>query len=135
MKNIITLALLLSLVSFSSCSKKKNVAPETTTTTTNTTDNTKINVQYRVSSSSGQIKVQYTTVEDGVIKTNEAEVNRYTFSYSFDWTTKQKLSVSAYNSNPSNKEVVVEIYVNGELFKSGKANAAGAVASAEGVYN
>lgn len=136
MKNIISLALILTIVSFSSCSKKKNVAPATTTGSTSTiADNEKINVQYRVTSSSGQINVEYITVEDGVAKTNTTKVNRYTFSYSFDWTKHKKLYVSASNTTPSSKEVVVEIYVNGELFRSGKANAAGAVASAEGTVN
>jgi hypothetical protein len=135
MKNIITLALLLTVITFGSCSKKKNVAPETTTSTSTTTTDNKINVQYRVTSTTGQINVEYTTVVDGTVTTVKTQVSRYTFSYTFDWTKGQKLSVSAYNSTPANKEVVVEIYVNGELFKSGKADLAGTVASAEGVFN
>lgn len=133
MKNIISLALILSIVSFGSCKKKTNVAPEASSTTT-TANPDKITVQYRVSSTSAQVNVQYVTVEDGVAKTVTTKVKRYTFSYSFEWTKKQKLSISAYNTTPSSKEVVVEIYVNGELFKSGQANAPGAVAAAEGTF-
>jgi hypothetical protein len=137
MKNIITLALLLTILSFGSC-KKKTTAPESTTTATTTTPTAEtktINVQYRVSASSGQMTVEYTFNDAGEVKTIKSNVNRLTFSYSFEWSKGQKLSLSAYNTVASGKEVLVEIYVDGVLFKSGSANAPNAVAAAEGVYN
>ena len=134
MKKIITLTLILTTIAFSSC-KKKTTAPESTTTTSTPVNNNAIKVQYRVTAASGQMNVEYTSVEDGVITTTKTQLNRITFSYSFEWTTKQKLSISASNTTPSGKEVTVEIYVDGVLFKSGEANSPGAVASAEGIYN
>ncbi len=133
MKNIITFALLLTITSFGSC-KKKTTAPESTPTTTTAPEDKVIKVQYRVSAPSGQMNVQYTFNEGGVVKTETQTFNRLTFSYSFEWITGQNLSISASNATPSGKEVIVEIYVDGVLFKSGEANSPGAVASAEGIY-
>ena len=135
MKKITTLALILTILSFTSCKKKTNepiVAPVTTSTPITEES---INVQYRVSSASGNFKVEYTSLEDNKVVITTVEVKKIAFAYSFYWTKKQNLSVKAYNVTPSGKEVLVEIYVNGALFKSGSANAPGATASAEGVYN
>src|ERR1700740_1512547 len=109
MKNIITLALLLTIISFGSC-KKKATAPETTTTTTMAAapSTETINVQYRGTSTSGPFNVKYTSLEDDNITTTDVEVKKMTFSYSFNWKTKQKLSIKAFNTTPSEKEVVVE---------------------------
>lgn len=134
MKKLTTLlALILTVLSFSSC-EKKSVQPEPSTTTTNITPQESISVQYRVSSASGSFDVEFITVDDGEVKTNLVEVKKMSFTHSFTWTTKQKLSIKASNVSPSSKELLVEIYVDGVLFKSGSANAPGAVAVAEGTY-
>lgn len=127
------LALILTVLSFFSC-EKKSVQPTTTTTNPTSTPKESINVQYRVTSASGNFNVEYVSFEDEEIKTTSADVKKMTFTYSFTWTTKQNLSIKAYNASPSSKELLVEIYVDGVLFKSGSANAPGAVAVAEGVY-
>ena len=130
MKKITTFALILTVLSFASC-KKKSSAP---TEPTSTPAPTSIDVQYRVTSSSGHFNVEYMSLVDGKAVATNVEVNKISFAYSFSWTTKQKLSIKAYNSTPSAEEVLVEIYVNGVLFKSASANARGASALAEGVY-
>ncbi|HWY11464.1 MAG TPA: hypothetical protein VN026_09070 [Bacteroidia bacterium] len=134
MKKITTLALVLTIISFSSCKKKTPDPVAPITTTTPITDES-INVQYRVSSESGNFKVEYVSLEDNKVVTTDVEVKKIAFAYSFYWTKKQNLSIKAYNVTPSGKEVLVEIYVNGVLFQSGSANAPGATAIAEGVYN
>lgn len=134
MKKITTLVLILTIISFTSC-KKKAVEPVTPVTTTTPITEESINVQYRVSSASGNFMVEYTSLEDNKVVTTTVEVKKIAFAYSFYWTKKQNLKVKAYNVTPSGKEVLVEIYVNGVLFKSGAANAPGATAIAEGVYN
>lgn len=133
MKKLTTLvALILTVLSFSSC-EKKTVQP-TSTTTASSTPNESINVQYRVTSASGNFEVEYVSVDDDEVKTVSVEVKKMSFTHSFTWTTKQNLSIKASNVSPSSKELLVEIYVDGVLFKSGSANAPGAVAVAEGVY-
>ncbi|MBK7668122.1 MAG: hypothetical protein IPJ32_12760 [Sphingobacteriaceae bacterium] len=131
MKKIITLSLLLTILFFTSC-KKKSTEPIPSTATTVASED--IKVQYRVTSASGHFNVEYVSFEDDKITTTKKDVGSITFTYSFYWVPKQKLSISAINSTPSNKEIKVEIYVNGVLFKSGEAKAVGAVALAEGVY-
>ncbi len=134
MKKITTLALILTIFSFSSC-QKKAVEPVAPVTTTTPITEESINVQYRVTSASGNFIVEYTSLEDNKVETTTVEVKKIAFAYSFYWTKKQNLSIKAYNVTPSGKEVLVEIYVNGVFFKSGLANAPGAIAAAEGVYN
>lgn len=133
MKNIITFALLLTIVSFGSSCKKKNAAPETTTVSA--PEDKTIKVQYRVSAPSGQMDVKYTFNEGGIVKTVAQTVNRLTYSFSFEWSKGEKLSLHASNTTPSVKAVTVEIYVNGVLFKSGQTDDEGGIASAEGIYN
>ena len=134
MKKITSLALILTVLSFASC-KKKTPEPIAPVTTTTPITEESINVQYRVSGASGNFKVEYRSLEDNKVVTTTVEVKKIAFAYSFYWTKKQNLSVKAYNVSPSGKEVLVEIYVNGVLFKSGAANAPGGIATAEGVYN
>ena len=133
MKKIILLALILTVLSFASCKKEsaEPVAPVTTSTPITTES---INVQYRVSSASANFYVEYTSIEDNKEVSTTIEIKKIAFAYSFYGNRKQKLSVKAYNVTPSGKEVLVDIYVNGVLFKSGSANSPGGIAIAEGVY-
>ena len=133
MKKIISFTLVLTILSLFSCNKKKNnVAPETATATEAT--ETPIEVQYRVTAASGHFNVEYTFLDDGVVTTKTVLVNKINFTYSFTWATNKNLLIKASNETPSGKDVLVEIYVNGVLFKSGNANAPGAIAIAEGIY-
>lgn len=131
MKKFITLTLLLTIISLSSCKKK---SAEPTSSTTNIAPDESIKVQYRVTSASGHFNVEYVSLEGDQITTTKKDIGNITFTYSFYWLPKEKLSIRAINSTPSNKEIKVEIYVNGVLFKSGEAKAVGAIALAEGVY-
>ncbi len=133
MKKIITLALILTSIAFVSC-QKKTVEPAAPTSTANAPVENAIKVQYRVSSASGHFNVEYTALEDGETKTFSKDVDKINFTYSFDWTTNKNLSIKASNITPSSKALLVEIYVNGVLFKSAEANAPGTIAIAEGVY-
>jgi hypothetical protein len=133
MKKIITFALILTSLSIISC-KKETAQPVVSTSTATSTNPESINVQYRVTSASGFFNVEYTSLENDKVTTTNIDVNEVAFTYSFTWTKKQRLSIKAFNSTPSPKEILVEIYVNGVLFKSGLANTPGAIASAEGVY-
>ena len=133
MKKIIAFSLILTIFSLFSCNKKNNnVAPETTTTTEAT--DAPINIQYRVTAASSNFNVEYTYLDDDKVTTKTISVKKMNFTYSFGWTTNKTLSIKASNESPSGKEVLVEIYVNGELFKSGLANTPGGVAHAEGIY-
>ena len=132
MKKIITLALIMGSIIFVSC-EKKTASPASSSSATATP--AAIKVEYRVSAESGQVNVEYTAFEGGVVSTFSKEINRINFNYSFDWIAGKNLSIKASNATPSGKEVLVEIYVNDVLFKTGLANAPGTIASAEGIYN
>ncbi len=132
MKKLIAFTLVLTALSLISCKKKNNVAPETTSTTE--VVDKPINVQYRVTAASSNFNVEYTYLDGDVVTTKTVLVKKLNFTYSFGWTTNKTLSIKASNESPSGKEVLVEIYVDGVLFKSGLANTPGGVAHADGIY-
>jgi hypothetical protein len=127
MKKLIAFALVLTTITFVSCTKE---VPAPTPVTPYA-----INVEYRVYGESGHLNIEYTAVDNGVVVTPSTLVDRTNFVYNFNWTNHQSLNIKASNATPSGKEVRVEIYVNGVLFKSGAANAPNASAIAQGVYN
>lgn len=136
MKKIITLSIVFAALSFSSC-KKSNPEPNPTPTSSEefVIPDEAIDVQYRVTSASGHFKVEYTALDGNAITVFTEEVKKYNFTYSFNWVKDKSLRIKAYNVTPSSKKVLVEIYVNGRLFKSGMVNATDQFALAEGVYS
>jgi hypothetical protein len=134
MKKIIAFSLILTILSLFSCNKKNNNVAPANNTPAGTTDSP-INIQYRVTAASGNFNVTYTCLEDDKVVTKTMSVKKINFTYSFGWTTNKTLGIKASNESPSAKEVLVEIYVNGNLFKSASANTPGGVAIAEGIYN
>lgn len=125
MKKFIAFTIILTAL-FTSC--KKEVLPSSSPVQTHP-----VHVEYRVFGESGHLNVDYITVDNGVVTHPSILVDRNNFSYSFDWTTNQRLTINASNAMPSGKEVRVEIYVDGVLFKSGSANAPNATATASGI--
>ncbi len=136
MKKIITLTFLITLLSFSSCKKSNpEPSPASTSSAEVVIPDEAIDVQYRVTSASGHFKVEYTALDGNTVTVFTEEVSKYNFTYSFNWVKDKNLRIKAYNITPSSKKVLVEIYINGILFKSGMANAMDQVALAEGVYS
>lgn len=134
MKKITTIALILTIASFTSC-KKKTVEPTPSSSADIVVQDEDIDVQYRVTSASGSFKVEYTAVENDVVTVFTKVVDKYNFTYSFNWQERKNLKIQATNSTPSVKKLVVEIYVNGVLFKSGMSNTVDGIALAEGAYH
>jgi hypothetical protein len=129
MKKFLSITLILTTFAFVSCRKETVVGPVVYPAPVS------INVEYRAYAESGHITLEYTSPDgNSASVTTNSQVDRTTFSYAFNWTSRQNLSIKASNSISSGKEVRVEIYVNGQLFKSGEANAPGATATAEGIY-
>lgn len=129
MKKFLASAIVLTSLAFVSCRKETVVGPVVYPAPVS------INVEYRAYAESGHINLEYTSPDAGsAAVTTNSQVDRTTFSYAFTWTSRQSLSIKASNAVSSGKEVRVEIYVNGQLFKSGQANAPGATATAEGIY-
>ena len=126
MKKFIAFTIILTTTIFTSC--KKEVLPSSSPAQTRP-----IHVEYRMFGESGHLDVDYITSDNGVVTHPSILVDRNNFSYSFDWTTNQTLTINGSNAIPSGKEVRVEIYVDGVLFKSGSANAPNATATASGV--
>jgi hypothetical protein len=125
MKKFIAFSIVLTAIFFASCKKETLPSPSPVTPRP-------INIEYRVFGETGHLAISYTAFDNGTVTHPSMQVDRTNFSYSFNWTTNEPLSVSASNATPSGKEVRVEIYVDGVLFKSGLANAPNATATAEG---
>ncbi len=128
MKKFFNFSILLTALTFASCGKENIAAP-----VNNTPYN--INVEYRISDVSGHVNIQYNQPDaNGQIVTQSMSVDRTNYSTAFTWKSGQELSVIASNSTPSAKEINVEIYVNGALFKTGLANSPNAIATASGRF-
>ncbi|MEW6468416.1 MAG: hypothetical protein AB1458_05795 [Bacteroidota bacterium] len=95
-----------------------------------------ITVEYRVNNTSSDVQVELLVPNQGGtgLESKTLQVNRTDYSFQFAWKSNSLLSVKAWNSNPSWKDITVEIYVNGDLFQSGTLDHTTAVASASGTF-
>lgn len=134
MKNLFILSLSIVTLSMASC-KKEEVKPVTTPSSTTTVvpaTQRDITVKYVVYAVSGDFKMRALVPVNGKLTEEIYTINRLQQEVEFDFKSGNKFMVEAVNSTPSVDEVIVEIYVDGKLFKSASANAPGAIAHAEG---
>ena len=132
MKKIIFTTLTAGILAFTSCQKQNNVSPVSSSTATTAVQ--KIAVDYKIHAASGNFSFEYTMPDvNGKPQVYTGTSNKMDQTFSFSWEKYKTLSVKATNTNPSGDEVDVDIYVDGTLLVSGKANhpAAWAIASAE----
>lgn len=109
-----------------SCGKEQVPAPNSPATP--------VTVEYRVAAESGHFTIEYLVAENGRMVAKTETIDRPSSVIEFEITTGHLLSVKAYNTTPSGKEVHAEIYVNDVQFKAASANAPNAIAEAEGIY-
>lgn len=111
MKKIIVCLALSASFLMVSCSKKDEVKPTNVPAAITT-----LNIEYRITSVSGQVGVDYIAPNtSGDLQVLHKDVNRTQETISFSYNSGNAFSVSAYNLNPSHDVVQVEIYVNGVL--------------------
>lgn len=128
-KAILVLTVITSFV-LTSC-QKENVAPNT-----NPAVQHNVNVEYRVYCESANITLEMLAPKSGVngLQSQTVTVNRNDYSFTFSTPNNTFLSLKAWNTNPSFKEITVEIYVNGTLYKSGTLDHSTSTASASGTF-
>ena len=128
MKNL-TLALGSFALLFASCSKQ----PVTNPATGNNTQHD-VNIEYRITDISGNVSVEYIAPQQGTnaLITQTAVINKTYETISFTAKNEQVFSIEAKNTNPSTQDITVDIYVDGQLFKSGSLNHTTMTASASG---
>ena len=120
--------LALTMIVLSSCTKKK-VTPTTGTTVART-----IAVEYRITSTSADVNVEYIAPNTtGVLIMTTAHITRPTETISFTSTSRNTFTINAKNANMSTQDITVEIFVDGALFKSGSLNHKTLTASASGL--
>jgi hypothetical protein len=92
-----------------------------------------ISVTYKIYAVSGNFNVTYLAPnkEESKLESTTVTINKMQHDIEFDWKTGNRFKVQASNVNPSNKEVTVEVYINGILYSSAIANSPNAVAAAE----
>ncbi|MFZ5553016.1 MAG: hypothetical protein ACOZCO_07865 [Bacteroidota bacterium] len=133
MKNFLYSALILMAVAFTSCQKEE--APVVPATGSSTATPREITLDYHIYAASGKYNATLIAPNGDHFEITPISGNRIDQTFSFQSTSGNFFSVEASNSTPSSDEIVVEILVDGVLFKSGSANAPGAVAKAEGFVN
>ena len=95
-----------------------------------------INVEYRVYCESANVTLEILTPKQGQtnLETETVNINRNDYSFSFTTQNNTFLSMKAWNTNPGMKEITVEIYVNGNLFKSATLDHTTSTASVSGTF-
>lgn len=130
-KLFFALTILTALTFMTSC--EKEVAPVNNSNPVGSTTVREIKVDYAIQSTTGQVEVlAYVLNEDGELVEKSFEVNRLSETITFYCKSGQLLSVKARNINPSHDEVLVSVFVDGVLFRSGSANSAMTWAVASG---
>jgi hypothetical protein len=135
MKNIKSIVPFLSLVvlsfSFVSCEKEK-IAPVVNHNHPAKT----VSVEYRITSLTGDITVNYLAPCQGLTGLNpvETQINKTTHTITFDCYTGTFLSIEAWNNDYSKNEIILEIFVDGEIFQTGTLNHNLNKAVASGTY-
>ena len=131
MKNLfVWFALLVSVLTVS-CSKENEVKPQTAAVSST------VNIEYKIQNISGLVGVDYIAPNaSGVLEVMHMDVNRteQSISFSYTSTTLNPYSVTAYNVNPSNDVVQVQIFVNGVLKAEHSVTAPGQSAVAKGNF-
>lgn len=111
MKKIFVCLALSASVLMVSCSKKEEAKPQNAPAAV-----TVLNIEYRISSVSGQVGVDYIAPNaSGDLELMHMDVNRTEETISFSYNSGNAFSVSGYNLMPSHDVVQVQIYVNGVL--------------------
>ena len=124
------LFLALSVIFLASCTKEKS---SPSTTTGGTVAQRTINVEYRITSVSGDLTVDYTAPNtSGVMVTNYTTVSKTYVTIPFSGKSQNVFTINAKNANMSLQNITVDIYVDGQLFKSGSLDHATLTASASG---
>ena len=128
MKNL-TLVLGSFALLFASCSKQPVQNPGTGNNTQH-----EVNIEYRITNISGNVSIEYIAPLQGagVLGTCTAVINKTYETISFTAKNGQVYSIEARNTNPSTQDITVDIYVDGQLFKSGSLNHTTMTASASG---
>lgn len=131
MKNLFfSILAISSLLFMSSC--EKEVAPVNNANPVGSTTVREIKVDYAIQSVTGHVEVVALVQDvDGLVE-KTFEVNRLNETITFYCKSGQLLSVKARNINPSHDEVLVSVFVDGNLFRSGSANSAMTWAVASG---
>ena len=129
-KTLFALSVITTFV-FTSC-QKEAVNPGNTNATAPHT----ISVEYRVHNETANVTLEMLAPKSGInsLQTQTVTVNHNDYSLTFSTPNNTFLSLKAWNTNPSTKDITVEIYVNGNLFKSGTLDHTTASASVSGTY-
>lgn len=131
MNKSIVLILSLGLILLSSC--EKEVTPVNPTNTTPPAVRN-ISVDYSISAVSGDMKIVALVPDaNGVLVETTLNINRQSHTIHFETKSQQELILKAINTNPSHDEVMVTIYVDGNIFRSNSTTAANGWAVAKGI--
>lgn len=124
---------LLFMAYITSCKKEevKPIIEETAVITPQTPKS--ITVTYKIYATSGNFNVTYSApnATGDKLESNTVTINKMQHDVEFVWKTENRFKVQASNVNPSTKEVIVEVYINGILYNTAIANSPNAVAVAE----
>lgn len=131
MKNAPYIAFILTGFALTSCQKEETPVVQNP----GTVSQRDISVSYHIYAASAKFNATIIYPNGDQLETTTYTGTKMDQTISFDWKSGNKFSIEASNTTPSSDEIIVEILIDGILFKSGNANAPGAIAKAEGFVN
>lgn len=91
-----------------------------------------ITVEYRITDASASVLAEYLAPGPSGLVSKTETINKTSASIQFTYKSNNFYSITARNSDPSTQNITVDIYVDGQLFKSGSLDHLTLTASASG---
>ncbi|HEY6162902.1 MAG TPA: hypothetical protein VI112_16855 [Bacteroidia bacterium] len=93
-----------------------------------------IQVEYRITDASANVEIEYSFPKVGTqtLFTQKEVINKTYKSIAFTFKSNNFYSITARNVDPSTSNITVDIYIDGQLFKTGSLDHVTLTASASG---
>ncbi len=124
---VVFFVLLVLAAGFTSCSKN---AP---TPKVESITNRPVMLEYRINNVSANVTYRYTTIENGVQVTVEKQLLRTEESIFVEFPHNKTATIEAWNSDGLRTEIILEIFVEGQVIASGSLNHTSGISKAEGL--
>ena len=113
---VVFFVLLVLAAGFTSCSKEAPAVKAQSIT------NRPVMLEYRITNESGNVGIRYTTYENGVKTVVESEVNRMDESIFLEYPHNATSTIESWNMDGLHNEIILEIFVEGQVIASGSLN-------------
>lgn len=133
MKTVKIALSVLALAFLASC-KKNEVAQADNNSGNGATPARNISVEYRITFMSPSITVNYKDYQSGTSVVTTEDITHSVYTHPFTTTSGQELFISAQNTMMSGDQIIVEVFVDGTLWKTATADFGHPTATVQAIY-